>query len=163
MEKYMSIIPNNKVYSQVYSILNLMGTKYINKIPKKLYVFITNNRDKNYSPVYQLDKSFVEQNVNKRALSIICMIDMKYWCTAEEKENLLSTIKKNEAESKQGEKTYYNIFNRNTIEKTKNNLEQAVVEEKDAIDTSMVVMKDDIWIKKIIKKIWSFFRRNKKF
>ena len=77
MENYESIIEPKKVYSQVYSILQLLGNSYINKIPKKLYKLIDSQRDKDYNPKYNLEISFIEQNVNKRALAIICMIDLK--------------------------------------------------------------------------------------
>ena len=33
-------------YAEVYEILNLLGEKYINKIPKKLYDFINSSRKK---------------------------------------------------------------------------------------------------------------------
>ena len=70
MENYESIIEPKKVYSQVYSILQLLGNSYINKIPKKLYKLIDSQRDKDYNPKYNLEISFIEQNVNKRALAI---------------------------------------------------------------------------------------------
>ncbi len=76
MENYESIIEPKKVYSQVYSILQLMGNSYINKIPKKFYKLIDSKRDKTYNPTYNLDTNFIEQNVNKKALSIICLIDL---------------------------------------------------------------------------------------
>ena len=39
----------SKNYSEVYEILNLLGKKYIDKIPKKLYYFFEEERDKSYS------------------------------------------------------------------------------------------------------------------
>ena len=87
------MIRNNQIYSQVYSILELMGNKYINKIPNTFLDFIDNNRDKSYIPVYDFNSSFKEQNVDKMALSIICMLDLKYWCNDEERKDLIKKLK----------------------------------------------------------------------
>ena len=87
------ITKNNQIYSQVYSILNLMGDHYKNKIPNKLLSFIDKSRDKSYMPVYNFDIGFKDQNVDKMALSIICILDLKYWCNDEERKDLIKKLK----------------------------------------------------------------------
>ena len=42
------------IYSEVYSVLNILGEKYINALPEKLYVLIEENRDKSYNPTFDL-------------------------------------------------------------------------------------------------------------
>ena len=37
-------------YSEVYIFLNILGKSYINKISKKVFETIKNNRDLNYNP-----------------------------------------------------------------------------------------------------------------
>ena len=117
MENYENIIESKKVYSQVYSILLLMGNSYIKKIPKKLLQLIDSQRDKDYNPKYNLEINFIEQNVNRRALSIICMIDLKYWCNEEEKNLITEKLRQNQSiRNKKNEELYNDIF-KNKIKK----------------------------------------------
>lgn len=152
MEKYESIIEPKKVYSQVYSILQLMGNSYINKIPKKFYKLIDSKRDKTYNPTYNLETSFIEQNVNKKALSIICLIDLKYWCNEEEKRSITQKIKKNQLIINQkNQELYNNIFKKNNINEDKS------VKSKEI----MLITKENFFIR-IIHKIKKFFLRKLK-
>ena len=151
MENYESIIEPKKVYSQVYSILQLMGNSYINKIPKKFYKLIDSKRDKTYNPTYNLETSFIEQNVNKKALSIICLIDLKYWCNEEEKRSITQKIKKNQLIINQkNQELYNNIFKKNNINEDKS------VKSKEI----MIITKENFFIR-IIHKIMKFFIRKK--
>ena len=43
------------IYSEVYGVLEMLGEEYINAIPKKMYTFIKENRDKSYNPIYDID------------------------------------------------------------------------------------------------------------
>ena len=152
METYENSIEPKKVYSQVYSILTLMGNNYIDKIPKKLFMFIDNNRDKTYVPKYDSNSNFKEQNVNKKALSIICMIDLKYWCNESEKLMLTERLKQNQLILNQkNEVLYNNIFKK----KEQNDIVEEIKEET----TALMVQTKEKFLKRIINKILSFFRR----
>ena len=78
-----------RTYSEVYGILNMMGKYYINKIPTKLYQMIEKERDKNYNPQYDYNKTLDSQNVSKNALSMIALIHINYWSDQEEKRGQL--------------------------------------------------------------------------
>ena len=43
----------NEIYSEVYSILNLLGDNYISRLPKKIYEIIENKRDFDYQEIYK--------------------------------------------------------------------------------------------------------------
>ena len=84
------------VYSEVYSILNMLGEEYINKLPSKLLEFIKKEKVNLYNPVYSLDKSIEEQGISEDALAMITFFNLKYWCAPEEKEELLEVLRENE-------------------------------------------------------------------
>ncbi len=154
MENYENIIESKKVYSQVYSILLLMGNSYIKKIPKKLLQLIDSQRDKDYNPKYNLEINFIEQNVNRRALSIICMIDLKYWCNEEEKNLITEKLRQNQSiRNKKNEELYNDIF-KNKIKKNTEN--ESNKEEKNKI----IVIEKNGFFKKIINIILSFFKKS---
>lgn len=89
-------IEDKKIYSEVYSVLNLLGEKYINKLPSKLVEFIKNNRLKSYNPAYTFSKELDVQNIEKDSLALITMINYKYWLeTEDEKEELFKLLKNN--------------------------------------------------------------------
>ena len=50
-----------QVYSEIYSVLNLLGKNYINKLPTKLYQLISNKKNRDYIPQYTMDIS-LEKN-----------------------------------------------------------------------------------------------------
>ncbi len=155
MENYENIIESKKVYSQVYSMLQLLGNSYINKIPKKLFQLIDSQRDKDYNPKYNLETSFIEQNVNKRALAIICMIDLKYWCNEEEKHLITEKLKQNQLiQNKKNEELYNNIFKKG-IQDDKEN--ENIKEEKN----KLIVIEKNGFFKKIVNIILSFFKKSK--
>jgi len=99
------------VYSEVYSILNMLGEEYIDKLPPKLVEFIEKEKVASYSPVYTLDKSIEEQNISEDALAMITFFNLKYWCQADEKEELLKILQRNEKQYKMFMATKINTIN----------------------------------------------------
>lgn len=92
----MSYVAKDKVYSQVWSILNLIGKEYIDKLPSELYQMIDKNRDKSYLPSYELAVNINEQNISKQALAMITLFNIKYWSTEEERDSILKILNENE-------------------------------------------------------------------
>ena len=90
---------NDKVYSEVYSLLQLLGDEYIYKLPIKLVDFIKRKKDDSYNPTYSLTKDITSQGISKLALSMITLFNIKYWCTSAEKEIILNKLLDNEKKS----------------------------------------------------------------
>ncbi len=86
---------NEKVFSQVYEILKILGGEYIDKLPTKLYAVISNSKDDDYAPAYTLEKSFKEQNIEKQTISIITLLHLNYWCNYEKEKDALKRLLKN--------------------------------------------------------------------
>ena len=82
------------VYSEVYSLLNALGSQYINALPKKLYSLIEEKRDKSYNPTFDLSMPIYKQNISKNATALICILHYNYWCTSEEEKNKINKVLK---------------------------------------------------------------------
>ncbi|MBO5142445.1 MAG: hypothetical protein J6C46_05530 [Clostridia bacterium] len=88
-------IEDKKMYSEVYSILNLLGEEYINKIPKKIINFVRKNRMNTYTPKYSFEEDLDKQNIKKDSLALIALLNFKYWTENEkEKREIYSLLKK---------------------------------------------------------------------
>lgn len=142
------MVGNNqrKMYSEIYGIIESMGESYRNRIPKKMYQFICENRDENYNPKYDLTKSLANQDLSANATAFICFLHYKYWCeTKEEKSKIEKILEYNEKKNKEK----YDV---NNIFETNKKPEYNVKEEK----TQLVEYKENIF-KKLIDKIKSWF------
>ncbi len=85
-----------KIYSEVFSILQMLGNKYIEKVPKGLIEIIETRRDIKYNPIYIDSKPIEEQNVSRETLSMIALIHLNYWCDSDiEKSELKKVLKAN--------------------------------------------------------------------
>ena len=87
---------NKELYSEVYSVLALLGDEYINKLPKKLIKFIMKNKLNSYAPQYSLDKPLKEQAIQKESIAMIVVLNYKYWTKDnKEKKEIFMMLKEN--------------------------------------------------------------------
>lgn len=140
------------IYSEVYGVLEMLGEEYINEIPKKMYTFIKENRDKSYNPIYDIDKPLSKQNLKRRTVAFICMLDYNYWCkTEEERTQINKILLKNEEKIKE-KYSVNNIFKQDK-EKEANEKEEVLKENKELIKYEEKWYTKFInFIKKILKK-----------
>ena len=90
-------VKTNDIYSEVYSILNLLGDSYINKIPRKALDIIKNERNMNYNPKYDFSIDINSQDIKRETKAMIALLRLSYWCTSEEEKIKLSNqFKENE-------------------------------------------------------------------
>lgn len=139
-------VNTKEIYSEVYSILDLLGDKYIKRLPKNLYNLIKNEKLSTYNPKYNVTIPLYEQNVKKESLSMIALFHLNYWCESDiDKEELREIFAQNEKCYQEEIREKYNpdnIFKKN--EKSKEN-NVAMIEYKESIIT------------KIFNKIKKFF------
>ena len=134
------------VYSEVYEILNILGKKYIDKLPKDLYNLIDESRDKNIVVKIDGNNSIKNQNISNEAIEFICLLNLKYWTTAKEAEELIKIYKANEEKWR---KEVNNIFKQ----------EEKKIKQQ---NNSLIVKNKDSLFKIIIEKIKNLFRIIKK-
>ena len=89
------LISDKDVYSEVYSVLNLLGDYFIEKIPTDIYIMIKEKRNKDYNPIYNLNVSIDKQKISRRSLSVIALFDVNYWSGIERKSILKEMFKQN--------------------------------------------------------------------
>lgn len=141
-----------KSYSEVYEILNLMDSAYLDKIPDKVKDLITNERDKEFKTNITTDISLEKQGLQRDTLTVLAILYLNYWCESEqEKKELIELF--NEVDKTNAEKySYDNIFKKN-----KEIPIQEVVKEN---NNSLVEYKESIF-SRIINKIKKIFFKNK--
>ena len=135
-----------EIYSELYSVLNLLGKSYIEKLPKQLYQLIENSRNPNYLPKYSFNEPLVNQNINKKTISMLALIDLNYWRKDNtEKQELVDILNRNKKMVDEYQSIKYNTDNL-----FKNH---RVVEQKQIQDVKIAKYKENFWtkIKKILK------------
>lgn len=143
------------IYSEVYAILNMLGKEYINKLPKNIYNIIKEEKSTEYNPVYATTVALDRQKVKKEAISIIAFLHLNYWCDEEEKIKLRELFDENEYKFQEELK--------HLEEKEEENDE---IQEDDEIEIgkeflSMIMYKEENFVKKIFNKIRKLFSRKK--
>ena len=149
----------NVMYAEVYSILNILGKDYINKIPQDLLEYINNNRDKEYVAEFDRFKSIDEQGFMEKTIEFISFLNLEYWASDEERNKLTKIYQENDRKYEEKLKKEYNenmpedIFKRTRearekrIETIENQKKTNTIEENKQL---MIADKNDSIFKKII-------------
>ena len=74
---------DKRAYSELYSILQMLGKEYIDKIPEKIYIAIESRKDDTYNPVYNDMEEVLEGRVKRKTVSILALLDYNYFSTSE--------------------------------------------------------------------------------
>ena len=83
--------------SELYSVLCVLGDKYISRLPEEFIEGIAAKRNKSYKPVVFPDKSLEDQSLSKETFAMIAYLKLKYWCdTEEERQKCLEQLEANE-------------------------------------------------------------------
>lgn len=151
-------LSTRQAYSELDSVLDVLDEEDRNKIPIKLRQLLKREKDHNYIKTIDINKSIEEQNLKEETLTLIAILNLKYWCEDEGvKEKLKERYLKNEEiyQKKLDEKyNLDNLFKRINNEKNENitveNAQKNLIEYKESI------------IRKIFNKIKAFFISIKK-
>lgn len=139
----------NNTYSEVYSVLEMYGNEYIEKLPNKLYFLIKDNRNLKYSPIYETKKPIFMQGISKEALAILTFMYLNYWVESElEKEAIEEYLNRDIKEEIKEEKIQIkedNKINQNTV--------QDIIED----NVNLIENKENIF-KRFLNKIKNIFK-----
>lgn len=148
----------SKAYVEVLEVIAHMKEEYQLKIPQKLLNWFENNRDENYKYHISNEQSIKEQNLSQETISILAVLELKYWATPEEKEVLKQELINNESKYQKELREKYNpdnIFkNRFQFKVCEPKIEEKLVQK----ETALVEVKENSfmkWIKKL-KQILRF-------
>ena len=146
----------SKAYTEVLLILSYMEQKYIDMIPKKLLELFNEEKDKNYQPNINPNISLAEQNLQRKTLALLAMLNLNYWCEDEnEKKELLKMYSENDKKIEAEMRERYNPDN---LFKKKEKVEQNndIKQEK----TELIEYKQKNIFRKILDRIKTFFRKS---
>ena len=76
-------------YAEVSYVLDILGNKYKDKIPKKILDCIYKNKNNNY--IFDENTDIQKIKFNRNTLIIISILNLKYW---EKDENEIKRLKK---------------------------------------------------------------------
>ena len=146
----------SKAYTEVLLILSYMEPKYVDMIPKKLLELFNEEKDKNYQPKINPNISLAEQNLQRKTLALLAMLNLNYWCKDEkEKEEMLKIYSENDKKIEAEMRERYNPDN---LFKKKEKEEQN--DEIKEESTEIIEYKEQNIFKKILNKIMKFFKTN---
>ena len=144
-------VGTQEMYSEVYSILNLLGNSYITKLPKSLFKMIEEEKSSTYNPQYSEDQSLSEQNIKRESLSMIALFHLNYWCNSDEEKEQVKQLFKDNKEKHQAEiREKYNPDNL-----FKNNKQETIQEANVNSNNLAIVEYKESILKKFINKIKS--------
>lgn len=125
-------IERKEAYAEVTKILSCMDQKYVKKIPHKLKEFFKKNALQDYNFNVSMNKPLSEQNLKRKTLVILAMLNINYWCESEEhKQELLHKYNENEIIYQEELREKYNSDNIFKNKKTKEEkLEKTVAMEE---------------------------------
>ena len=104
-----------KAYAEVCEILNHMSKTDVEKIPREILSYYSENADKKYSFKFDETKTFAEQKLSYIAKVVLAMFYRDYWATQEERDNITKKekldIKKQKEESQTDKNVLSNLNN----------------------------------------------------
>ncbi len=146
----------SNVYSEVYAVLSLMELQYIDKIPNQLMELVRSEKNEKYAPNIKIDIPLDEQGLQRKTLAFLAMLNLNYWCENEkEKQELLEMYSENDRIAETELQEIYNpenIFHKKKQEKINSDEKQE--------NKQMIESEEKSILKKILKKIMNFFKKN---
>ena len=130
---------DRRALSEVYEVIIMLEDKELKKIPTRLIEAIKLNKDNDYEVDFQ---NIEEGNMLPDTIKILSTL-YTYYLASEEEKSVIFKVINNKKEQYQ---INYPIFKNNHIETKEENKEQ-----------SMVIVKKENFIRKILNKIKMFF------
>ena len=111
-------------YSEVYEILNLLEDEYKERVPKEVIEFFEQERDKEYNPIIDVNIPLEKQNLKRKTMVVLAILNLNYWCDSEEeKQAILDNFAENEKKKQLAEKELAEKYNPDNLFKKRNKIE----------------------------------------
>jgi len=140
-------------YAEVLEILKHVSNEDYNKIPKEKIELFEKNANLNYDFSYDINKTLDEQNVSKKAKTIIAILFRDYWATDAQRKKIKA---KEQYDRRMKEEENRKKYNPDNLFKKKEVEETLVNEEKNLIVYEQVTWYNKIFyfFNNIIKKVF---------
>ena len=135
--------------SEFLDILNNTNEKDVNKISPEFMSFLKDNASKEYISKFDYTNSIESLELSEKAIGILSVINSKFWCTPEQKEDFDIILNNNENKYQSELREKYNP----------DNLFKNKVSQIETVENSvdMVEYKESIF-KRFINKLKSIFK-----
>ena len=142
-------------YCEVDIILGQMEEEYVNKVPSELRKLFKEQKRKDYLPEIKADVPLAKQNLMRKTIAILALLNLNYWCEDEkEKQDLIQMYAQNDRKREHELEEKYNpdnLFKKKDIE---------VEETTDSTESKeLIEYKEENFLKKILRKIVNFFKK----
>ena len=137
----------SKAYSEVYEILKYIPLEQYNKVQKEVINVFKTKRDKSYKVRINPALPLESQNLQRKTLILLSVLNLDYWCQEEEREEILNIYWQNEKARKNEQDEYIVFGNGNSA-----------VAASD-VGTDLVVYREASMLEKILIKIKHIFKR----
>lgn len=149
----MTDIEYANAYYEVIRILEYVNIDDYNKIPSKLINTFRMNANYEHKFEYDVNKTLEEQNVSKRALTVIAILFRDYWATDTQREKIIA---KQNYDRQQMEQELMEKYNPDNLFKKKEQVE-AVTEKIECKE--LIEYKEESIFRQILRKIKSIFKK----
>lgn len=133
-------------YSEVLEILKHISQEDYNKIPREKIILFQSNYNKEYNFTYDIYKTLDEQNVSKKAKTIIAILFRDYWATDTQREKIKEKEKNDHKIKEQEKYNPDNLFKNNNIEK------------ENILNNNKMILYKEPLIKKILNKFLNWIK-----
>ena len=147
-----------EAFEEVFEILNLIPKELFNKIPSSFYKMIEDERDKNYHP--DIREPIEKCKLKKETILLLGLIYRDFFCPVEERKKLQEkdsvelAAAKIELENELREKyNSDNIFRKEEKSEAEKN--------ETSEETSITIVQEEKWYKKILSIIKKLFTKKK--
>lgn len=138
---------NRLAYSEIVEIFSKMNPEIVEKVPLKLREFFTYNKLPDYVEHINLEQTLGEQNLTDETVTILAMLNLKYWNTDEQSKEKLKKI------YEENEKLYQEKYSSKNLFKDKNSKQNINVQ------NLQISSKKESVIGRIFNKIKKFFKK----
>lgn len=138
---------NRLAYSEIVEIFSKMNSEIVEKVPLKLREFFTYNKLPDYVEHINLEQTLGEQNLTDETVTILAMLNLKYWNTDEQSKEKLKKI------YEENEKLYQEKYSSKNLFKDKNSKQNINVQ------NLQISSKKESIIERIFNKIKKLFKK----
>lgn len=82
---------NSSTCTEIHELFEILGDNYKNKVPKKFWQYIDQNRYKNYDKM-AIRNDLWNKKMSKEALTLFSALNLKYLCKNEFEKSVLYEI-----------------------------------------------------------------------
>lgn len=139
-------------FKEVYEILKNTDEELVNKIPNKFMEFIKNNMNSDYVINIRKDIEIDKQKILPETEGILALIYRSYWATEEERQQFKNKERQEFLNEEKRKQEKYEGKNIDEIFEKRKDFSSVI------LDSNLMIIKEESFIKKILNKIKNMFR-----